>query len=261
MSKTLTQQIIFDLDDTLVHCNRYFDQILDQFTELLSSWFVNTRITAPEIRDKQIEIDVAGVEQTGFISTHFPQSLIETYRYFSQLLSLDAGVAEEEQLRKLGMSVYDQEIEAYPGMTQTLNLLRSQGHQLHLYTGGESVIQQRKIDQMRLTDYFGERIYIRQHKNVDALEEILSSSLFDRSRTWMIGNSLRTDIMPALAAGIHSIYIKRPNEWSFNLVELKQDTQSEMYTISALEEIPSVIAGKLSLSSFSGVKPSAASSK
>lgn len=258
MSKTLTQQIIFDLDDTLVHCNIYFDQILDEFTELLSGWFANTGITAEEIRAKQIEIDIAGVEQIGFISTHFPQSLIETYRYFSQLLGLEAGFAQEEQLMKLGMSVYDREIEAYPGMTQTLNLLRSQGHQLHLYTGGESVIQQRKIDQMRLTDYFEERIYIRRHKNVDALEEILTSGPFDRSRTWMIGNSLRTDIMPALSAGIHSIYIKRPNEWSFNLVELKRDTKSEMYTISALEEIPSVIANKLSLSSYSGVKHSAA---
>lgn len=261
MSKTLTQQIIFDLDDTLVHCNRYFDQILDEFAALLSGWFANTRITAQEIRAKQIEIDVAGVEQIGFISTHFPHSLIETYRYFSQLLGLDAGLAEEQKLMKLGMSVYDKEIEAYPNMTQTLNLLRSQGHQLHLYTGGESVIQQRKIDQMRLTDYFEERIYIRRHKNVDALEEILSAGPFDRSHTWMIGNSLRTDIMPALSAGIHSIYIKRPNEWSFNLVELKHDAHSEMFTISALEEIPSVIASKLSLSSFSEVKHLAAGSK
>lgn len=261
MSKTLTQQIIFDLDDTLVHCNRYFDQILDEFAALLSGWFANTRITAQEIRAKQIEIDVAGVEQIGFISTHFPHSLIETYRYFSQLLGLDAGLAEEQKLMKLGMSVYDKEIEAYPNMTQTLNLLRSQGHQLHLYTGGESVIQQRKIDQMRLTDYFEERIYIRRHKNVDALEEILSAGPFDRSHTWMIGNSLRTDIMPALSAGIHSIYIKRPNEWSFNLVELKHDAHSEMFTISALEEIPSVIASKLSLTSFSEVKHFAAGSK
>lgn len=261
MSTTLTQQIIFDLDDTLVHCNRYFDQILDEFAALLSGWFANTRITAQEIRAKQIEIDVAGVEQIGFISTHFPHSLIETYRYFSQLLGLDAGLAEEQKLMKLGMSVYDKEIEAYPNMTQTLNLLRSQGHQLHLYTGGESVIQQRKIDQMRLTDYFEERIYIRRHKNVDALEEILSAGPFDRSHTWMIGNSLRTDIMPALSAGIHSIYIKRPNEWSFNLVELKHDAHSEMFTISALEEIPSVIASKLSLTSFSEVKHFAAGSK
>lgn len=245
------------MDDTLVHCNIYFDQILDEFTELLSGWFQGTGITAEEIRSKQIEIDIAGVEQIGFISTHFPESLIQTYRYFSQLQGRDAGIAEEEQLMKLGMSVYDRQIEPYPGMTQTLNLLRSQGHELYLYTGGETVIQQRKIEQMRLADYFGERIYIRRHKNVDALEEILQSDSFDRSRTWMIGNSLRTDIMPALSAGIHTIYIKRPNEWSFNLVELKQDNESEMYTISSLEEIPSIIANKLALTSAAGAQKSA----
>lgn len=248
MNNTLHQQVIFDLDDTLVQCNIYFDQVLDQFTELLLTWFGETRVTEADIRNKQTEIDVAGVEQLGFVSTHFPYSMIETYRYFCDQLQRETNIGEEDHLMKLGMSVYDREVEPYPGMVETLNLLRSQGHELNLYTGGETAIQQRKIEQMRLADYFEDRIYIRRHKNVEALEEILRARSFDRKRTWMIGNSLRTDIAPALSAGINTIYIKHPNEWSFNLIDLKKAPDTSMYTVASLGEVPGIIAEALTLS-------------
>lgn len=248
MNATLRQQVIFDLDDTLVQCNIYFDEVLDEFTEMLLVWLDDSRVTEADIRSKQTEIDIAGVEQMGFVSTHFPHSLIETYRYFCDFLQREPNLAEEDRLMKLGMSVYEREIEPYPGMVETLNLLRSQGHELYLYTGGETAIQQRKIEQMRLADYFEERIYIRRHKNVEALEEILRSRSFDRKRTWMIGNSLRTDIAPALAAGINTIYIKHPNEWSFNLIDLKKTADTSMYTVASLAEVPGIIAEALSLS-------------
>lgn len=235
------QQLIFDLDDTLIHCNKFFDLILEQFAELLVDWFNDSPVTAAEIRDKQIEIDVAGVHQIGFASAHFPESLVETYRYFSRIYDRKALPEEEQRLMKLGLSVYEYPVEPYPGMVETLNLLRSQGHELLLYTGGEAAIQQRKIDQMKLAEFFADRIYIRQHKNAEALEEILRSRVFDRTGTWMIGNSLRTDIMPAIAAGIRSIYVKRPNEWSYNIVELNPEQHAPTVTVSSLEEVPRVI--------------------
>ncbi|MOA11446.1 hypothetical protein D3C78_1313870 [compost metagenome] len=107
------------------------------------------------------------------------------------------------------------------------------------------MIQQRKIEQMRLADYFQDRIFIRQHKNVEALEAILTSRYFSREQTWMIGNSLRTDIAPALSAGINSIYIKHPDEWTFNIIELHHELNQTMYTVASLVEVPQVINHKL----------------
>ncbi|WP_019638660.1 HAD family hydrolase [Paenibacillus fonticola] len=242
---TLRQQIIFDLDDTLIHCNIYFEQILDQFAALLLDWLGTERLTKHEILAKQTEIDIAGVEKVGFISSHFAESLVDTYRYFCSLLGRSALPAEEDTLSRLAMSVYEQEVEPYPGMMETLDILLEQGHELNLYTGGDKAIQQRKIDQLKLSAYFEDRIYIRRHKNINELEKILRSRHFDRKRTWMIGNSLRTDIAPALTAGIHTIYIKHPNEWSFNLVELKESTDTSMYTVSSLEQVPNIIAESL----------------
>ena len=62
----------------------------------------------------------------------------------------------------------------------------------------------------------------------------------------MIGNSLRTDVVPALTAGINSIYIKQRREWQYNLVELKQEPHNVLYTVSALTEVPEVIEEHLS---------------
>lgn len=247
MNDTLRQQIIFDLDDTLIYCNKYFEQILERFADQLLEWFGAERLTAREILAKQTEIDVAGVKKLGFVSSHFAESLVDTYRYFSSLIGREANLIEEEHLSQLGMSVYDQEVEPYPGMVETLNLLSEQGHELNLYTGGDASIQQRKIERMKLSSYFGNRIYIRTHKNAEALEEILRSRHFNRRRTWMIGNSLRTDIAPAVAAGINSIYIKHPTEWSYNLVDIKQPADMSMYTISSLEQVPGIIAESLAM--------------
>ncbi|WP_138493498.1 HAD family hydrolase [Paenibacillus pinistramenti] len=238
----LHQHIIFDLDDTLIYCNKYFEAVLDEFTRLLQVMLGEDRLTAEEIRAKQIEIDVAGVQQVGFASHHFPHSLVETYRYFASLLGHPSSQMEEARISKLGLSVYEQLVEPYPGMIETLDVLKAQGHDLYLYTGGETAIQQRKIDQMKLDVYFEDRIYIRQHKNVEALEEIISNHQFDRSRTWMIGNSLRTDIEPAIKAGINSIYIKQPDEWVYNIIELKPAKNTTMYTVSSLVEVADVIA-------------------
>ncbi|MNC21300.1 Phosphoglycolate phosphatase [compost metagenome] len=142
---------------------------------------------------------------------------------------------------KLGLSVYDQEVEAYPGMVETLDALKHDGHDLYLYTGGDDTIQQRKIEQMKLDVYFGDRIFIRQHKNIESLENILTSYPFERKRTWMIGNSLRTDVLPALTAGINSIYLKQQNEWLYNLIELQREMQQSVLTISSIHEVPPVI--------------------
>lgn len=244
---SLRQHIIFDLDDTLVYCNKYFELVLERFAKELQHLFGMERLTEAEVRAKQVEIDVAGVQLLGFASHHFPASLVETYRYFSGLLGLETSQLEEARLTKLGLSVYEMEIEPYPGMIETLDVLKAQGHGLYLYTGGETEIQQRKIDQMKLSAYFEDRIYIRQHKNFAALEEIIALQRFERSRTWMIGNSLRTDIEPALSAGLNSIYIKHADEWLYNIVDLKKHADTALYTVASLEEVPGIVSETVTL--------------
>jgi putative hydrolase of the HAD superfamily len=241
----MKQTLLFDLDDTLIYCNRYFYLVINQFIDAMTSWFGGYGITENEIRDKQTEIDIAGVHVVGFMSDHFPQSFVETYRHYSDLTGRARSAKEEDFLWKLGRSVYEHEVEPYPHMEETLDELSNNGHELHLYTGGELLIQRRKIEQMQLERYFGSRIYIRPHKNVEAMEEILRSGGFDRSSTWMIGNSIRTDIVPALTAGIHAIHMKSESEWVYNIVGIDVEPKGAFFTLSRLKDIPESIRGYL----------------
>jgi len=250
----MNQKILFDLDDTLVYCNKYFHSILDQFTTLMTSWFASAGITRERITDKQTEIDIAGVQILGFKSEHFPQSLIDTYRYFQNLTGRKASPFEEEQLWKLGISVYDLQVEPYPMMEETLESLAAEGHELHLYTGGDMLIQYRKIESIRLERYFNNRIYVRQHKNTEALEQILSEGSFNRSTTWMIGNSVRTDVLPALHCGINAVYLKQEAEWTYNVIPIDTKPSGALITLTALPEVPPAIHNYLN--EFDGMKES-----
>lgn len=237
----MKQTILFDLDDTLAHCNKYFHFILDQFADEMTTWFEPAGISRAAILEKHTEIDIAGVQHLGFQSEHFPQSFVDTYRYFRSLTGRAGSPLEEENLWKLGLSVYEQEVEPYPMMEETLDVLQQKGHELHLYTGGDAVIQRRKIEQLKLERYFQDRIYVRQVKNTPAMEEILTEGGFDRDHTWMIGNSLRTDVLPALECGIHSIYLKHEREWAYNLIPIDAEPTGAFVTLTSLAQVPPAI--------------------
>ncbi|MDF2927493.1 MAG: family hydrolase [Paenibacillaceae bacterium] len=240
------QTILFDLDDTLIHCNKYFDAVLDQFADLLGTWFASHKLATETIKQKQLEIDIAGVNLHGFTMDHFPISFVETYRYFSDVLGRSKNAGEEEHLLTLGQSVYQLEVEPYPGMIETLDKLQEEGHLLYLYTGGVVAHQHKKIKSVQLDRYFGDRVFVRQHKTAEALEEIVSSNGFDRSLTWMIGNSMRTDVMPAIKAGINCIHIPAFVEWEYNIIEITEVPRGRFLKLGSLGEVPAAIAESIS---------------
>jgi putative hydrolase of the HAD superfamily len=239
------QLILFDLDDTLVHCNIYFEQTLQQFTASMVEIFGSDKMNSDEIRKKQQEIDLKGVEKLGFTLDHFPQSLVETYHYISAVYGTNPDIAVESIVRELGERVYFLEIEAYPDMVETLNTLKNQGHTLFLYTGGVAEVQFRKVQKLGLDYFFENRIHVARHKTIEEMDRLLTRIHADRSNTWMIGNSLRTDIVPALESKIHAIFIPADNEWNYNIVEVKSEPAGAYLTISKLAEVPAAITNYL----------------
>ncbi len=234
------QTIIFDLDDTLVHCNKYFFQIIEQFTADLSDRF-HSGITASEVKAKQLELDLASVHVNGFTTEHFPQSFVDTYRYYCRESGTEADPSLEKAYRTLAKSVYDMPIEPYPRMIETLERLQRDGHELVLYTGGVEEIQSRKVNQLGLEAFFADRIHVTAHKNSAFLNQIIEQENWLRSRTWMVGNSLRTDIVPALENSIHAVFIPAELEWQYNVVNVNTTPAGVFETVSSLSEVPSVI--------------------
>lgn len=236
-----SQHIMFDLDDTLIHCNKYFFAIVDQFIAHMLDWFKGTGITEDEIRSKQSELDIAMVKAEGFASTHFPASLVLTYRYFIDRTGIRPVPQHENWLYKLGQTAFEQNFEKYPDMEETLDHLKRANHFLYLYTGGEKDIQWRKIQQIGLERYFEERIFISKHKTSEVMQEIIKAQELNPAQTWMIGNSIRTDVLPALQTGLNTIHIPVDNEWSYNQLELNIKPTRAFYTLTRLSEVPPII--------------------
>lgn len=238
----MRQTILFDLDDTLIHCNKYFNVVIQQFVDTMLTWFAGHRLTDEDIKQKQLEIDLAGVEIHGFKAERFPQSFIETYHFYSELYGRTPRKEDEEWLYQLGNSVYEHSIEPYPMMDTTLQSLTDQGHDLYLYTGGDATIQMRKIREAGLHRYFGERIFVALHKTREFMETLIHTQQFERARTWMIGNSVRTDVLPAIEAGINAIHIPAQLEWKYNIVDITATPQGAFFTLPSLTEVPKVIS-------------------
>jgi putative hydrolase of the HAD superfamily len=235
------QTILFDLDDTLIHCNKYFENVIEQFAQLIMTWFAHDELKVEDIKQKQLEIDLVGVSLHGFLVSRFPQSLVETYHWFSTRYSRPTTKQEEDLLLQLGHTVHEFGVEPYPYMNETLERLIGSGHRLFLYTGGDASIQMKKVLESGLDAYFEDRIFITIHKTKEFMESLLQNQQFDRRNTWMIGNSVRTDVLPALHAGIHSIYIPAMQEWQYNTGVIDIEPKGAFYKLPSLREVPEAI--------------------
>jgi putative hydrolase of the HAD superfamily len=233
------QTLILDLDDTLIHCNKYFVESRNSFANVMRKWFKT--LSKEEILQKQSEIDIKSVEQHGLHSSIYTVSLIATYRYFCKTFGRKMKGSEINQVQKIGHSVFQRKVKPFPNMYEILDTLQADGHQLYLFTGGDAANQRRKITQLGLTDYFEERIFIFEHKNRDTMQQVIDKINTDKQNTWMIGNSLKTDIKPAIELGINAIHILAEIEWSYNIVDIDIKPSGTYAQLKSLQHLPDYI--------------------
>jgi putative hydrolase of the HAD superfamily len=107
------------------------------------------------------------------------------------------------------------------GVPETLAELRSR-HDLLLLTKGDQEEQVRKIERSGLASLF-RRTLVTPEKNEAAYRGVVADEGLDPARTWMIGNSPKSDILPALAAGLHAVFIAHPHTWHLEIVALPDD--------------------------------------
>ncbi|WP_026575441.1 HAD family hydrolase [Bacillus sp. UNC438CL73TsuS30] len=230
------QTLIMDLDDTLIHCHKYFQAARNSFSNLLKGWFDVP--THEEIIQKQLEIDLKCVEMQGLHSSVFPESLVRTYWYFCRKYKRKIRNKDEDRVRKIGQNVFQQKAQPFPYMYEVLDQLLKDGHQLFLFTGGDVTNQSRKITQLDLEPYFSSGIFIFEQKNTETLLKVLNKIKSDKRTTWMIGNSLKTDIMPAIELGINAIHIPAKFEWSYNIVDIDITPNGTFAELESLLQLP-----------------------
>ncbi len=199
-----SQILLIDADDTLWENNIYFERVIASVQEMLRPFGVSPN----EFRSSLNNAERQHIVTHGYGTENFTRSLVMTFERFVNP-GTDGSLASE--VRELGMGIMDHPLEILDGVEETLEYL-SPRHSLFLVTKGNTAEQSRKIGASRLGSYFRE-VEILAEKNTDTFQNLVEKHGWDPQRTWMIGNSPRSDINPALKAGINAVLIPHPHTW------------------------------------------------
>ena len=216
--------LIMDADDTLWENNIYFEQAIHSFVTFLD----HSRLSHEEVRAVLDE----GERLMGYGSVNFTKSLVETYR---RLAEKDLHEEDIEQVRQFGEQIRTHPIQLLEGVRETLTYL-SPRHDLYLLTKGDSEEQKLKVERSGIEDYF-KQVLIVPEKDVSTYHRIVSELQIDLQRSWMIGNSPRSDINPALAAGLNAVYIPHPHTWHFEHEEVQYAEEGRLLTLSNFADL------------------------
>ena len=166
-----------------------------------------------------------------FSCDRLPKIFEDSLTYLCKKHDLSYSEKEEQQVRNIAKETFFVVEEFRPGAEEVLDFLKSKGNELILLTHGDQDWQDRKVKAHNLNDWFDE-INIVDHKTYKITENIVKNK--DKNKVYMVGNSRRSDINPALKAGINAIYV--PFEtWAFEKTEVSEE--SKIITFSNLSEI------------------------
>ncbi|MET9296097.1 HAD-IA family hydrolase [Streptomyces sp. NPDC003077] len=198
------QTLIFDADDTLWENNVIFERVIDEFLD----WMAHPEFGRANVRSILDEIEAANATVHGYGSKVFLRSLGECVERVRQ------RVATAEELARIAQwaRAFDgHTVELIPGVAETLTELGNR-HELMLLTKGDSEEQQRKVDASGLAEHF-RSVHIVSEKDVRTYEGLVRDRALVPEATWMIGNSPKSDILPARAAGLNAVFVPNANTW------------------------------------------------
>ena len=212
VSAPTRQYLLIDADDTLWENNIYFERAFASFCDFLG----HSSMTPPEVRAVLDEIEIVNARVQGYGSKKFGRNLKQCYQHLAER---DIRREDLEQVMRFAEAILEQPIELIEGVPETLEYL-SVRHDLTLFTKGDPEEQKLKVDRSGLGIFFGHTAIVKE-KNTAAYRALIHERQHTPERTWMIGNSPKSDINPALEAGLNAVFVPHPHTWSLEHEEVR----------------------------------------
>jgi putative hydrolase of the HAD superfamily len=199
-----SQTLLIDADDTLWENNIYFERAIARFIS-----FLNHHEFSPEqVRAVLNDVERECIATHGYGLHSFAHALVRTF----ERLSVHPVTPElHAQIQSFAHSVSDHPVELLPEVPETLQYL-SQRHRLILMTKGALAEQSGKVDRSGLKEYFA-AVEIVAEKDSAAYSRVVEKYSVKPDAAWMVGNSPKSDINPALAAGLHAVFVPHGDTW------------------------------------------------
>ena len=221
------QQLIIDADDTLWENNIYFERAFEDFCGFLA----HSSMTPAEVRAVLDEIETVNNKVHGYGTANFARNLTECYH---KLVEREVRAQDLPRVMSFTEQIVRHPIELIGGVPETLEYLSTR-HDLTLFTKGNAEEQKLKLDRSGLAIYFGHTAIVKE-KDARSYRALIRERSLDPERTWMIGNSPKSDINPALEVGIKAVFVPHLHTWSLEHEELL-DGGDRLLRIERFEEL------------------------
>jgi putative hydrolase of the HAD superfamily len=208
------QVLIIDGDDTLWENNVHFEQAIEDFIDFLD----HSTLSREQVRAALDVVERLNSRVHGYGTAAFARNLRETYE---RLAERELAQDDVDHVMDLGRRIVEVELELLPGVVETLAYLKPR-HRLMLFTKGETEEQRLKVRRSGLEDQF-ERVVVTREKDVAGYQDLIRAHGIDVGQAWMIGNSPRSDINPALEAGLRAVYIPHTHTWRLEQEDVAAD--------------------------------------
>lgn len=214
----LAQTLLIDADDTLWENNVYFERAIAKFISFLN----HHEFTPEQVREVLNDVERECIVKHGYGLHSFQHALEDTF----ERLSINPVTPQlYDQVRGFAHAIADHAIELLPTVSETLQYLAAR-HRLILVTKGAIAEQSGKIERSGLKQHFAAAEIVAE-KNFSAYEALVEKYELVRAQTWMIGNSPKSDINPALAVGLNAVFVPHGDTWILEHEELNAASASQ----------------------------------
>jgi len=221
------QFLIIDADDTLWENNIYFERAFEEFVDFLA----HSSLSPQEVRTVLDDIEAANAKIHGYGSHCFGRNLTEVYRH---LVERDVRDEDIQKVMSFAGRSLDCPMEVIEGVPATLEYLANR-HDLTLFTKGNPEEQKLKIDRSGLAPYFSHTAIVKE-KDASAYRNLVDERGMHPERTWMIGNSPKSDVNPALDAGLNAVFVPHAHTWILEKQEIVPG-KGRLVTVEAFGEL------------------------
>jgi putative hydrolase of the HAD superfamily len=221
----------FDGDDTLWHNEPIFSMTQARFRELLAHV-----VDPKEIDRRLLETERKNLRLFGYGVKGFTLSMIET------AIEVSGGRVPASDIQAIldaGKAMLDHPVELLAGVRETLEAL-APSHDLWLITKGDLFDQESKLARSGLAPLF-DAVEIVSEKDPSAYRRILERRAVPADRFVMVGNSIRSDVLPVRAIGARAVHVHYPVTWALEEVEHAGAEAEGFVEIARIDELPSVL--------------------
>jgi putative hydrolase of the HAD superfamily len=224
--------VLFDGDDTLWRTEWLYDDAREDARKVVErAGLDGDRWEAIERR-----VDVENVARLGHAAERFPSSCVQAYEQLCHETGTPPSPVVSSEVREAARSVFARRAPLIPGARETLLALRREGVRLALVTKGDAAVQRRRIAQSGLGELFDLVEIV--HEKTPALLRSVADRLGVRAREVLsVGNSVRSDVLPSLAAGMRTVWIDA-HVWEFERSAERLDDDR----VIRAERLPEILA-------------------